>query len=230
MHRRFLFPLAAGVVGLVAISPALAASPSPSGAKGTPAKATTTSSGKGPTSSTTAGSRPGTGSQTGSTTDTSGGGTDSTATTDTTGMTDTTGSTDTSGPTGTTATTAPGGRSGSTATTSPASGTGGGAGSSSSTCGAPATDQGPAPQMGEAPQNHGAGDAGSVDVERLSPTELRIAKATANSGWVEQVTAPSGPRVTVKFQRSGQSPTLIRFAASMDQAGRIIHTRVTSCG
>jgi hypothetical protein len=84
--------------------------------------------------------------------------------------------------------------------------------------------------MGEAPQNHGAGDAGSVDVERLSPTELRVAKATANSGWVEQVTAPSGSRVTVKFQRSGQSPTLVRFAASMDQAGRVIHIRVSSCG
>jgi hypothetical protein len=84
--------------------------------------------------------------------------------------------------------------------------------------------------MGEAPQNHASGDAGSVDVERLSATELRIAKANANNGWVEQVTAPSGPRVTVKFQRQGQSPTLVRFAASMDQAGRIIHIRVTSCG
>lgn len=215
MHRRFLFPLAAGVVGLVAISPALAAPPSPSGAKGTPAKATTTSSGKGATSSTTAGSGPGAGSQSGSTTATSGGGTGSSATT---------------GPTDTSATTGPPGRSGSTGTTAPPSGTGGSGGSSSSACGAPATDQGPAPQMGEAPQNHGAGDAGSVDVERLSPTELRVAKATANSGWVEQVTAPSGSRVTVKFQRSGQSPTLVRFAASMDQAGRVIHIRVSSCG
>jgi hypothetical protein len=217
MHRRFLFPLAAGVVGLVAISPALAAPPSPSGAKGTPAKATTTSSGKGAMSSTTAGSGSGAGSQSGSTPATSGGGTGSTATTDTTVATDTS------------ATTAPG-RGGSTATTAPPSGTGGSGGSSSSSCGAPATDQGPAPQMGEAPQNHGAGDAGSVDVERLSPTELRVAKATPNSGWVEQVTAPSGPRVTVKFQRSGQSPTLVRFAASMDQAGRVIHIRVSSCG
>jgi hypothetical protein len=84
--------------------------------------------------------------------------------------------------------------------------------------------------MGEAAQNHAAGDAGSVDVERLSATELRVAKANPNSGWTEQVTAPSGPRITVKFQRAGQSPTLIRFAASMDQAGRMIHIRVTSCG
>jgi hypothetical protein len=84
--------------------------------------------------------------------------------------------------------------------------------------------------VGEAPQNHAAGDAGNVDVERLSATELRIAKATANDGWMQQVTAPSGPRVSVKFTRPGQSPSLIRFAASMDQAGRVIHIRVTSCG
>jgi hypothetical protein len=84
--------------------------------------------------------------------------------------------------------------------------------------------------VGEAPQNHGAGDAGDVDVERLSPTELRIAKANANDGWTQQVTAPSGPRVTVKFTRQGQSPSLIRFAASMDQKGTMIHVRVTSCG
>ena len=43
MHRRVLFPLAAGIVGLVAISPALAAGPAPLGAKKPgPAKATTT--------------------------------------------------------------------------------------------------------------------------------------------------------------------------------------------
>jgi hypothetical protein len=84
--------------------------------------------------------------------------------------------------------------------------------------------------LGEAPQSHGASDAGTVDVERLSASELRIAKATPNDGWAQQVTAPSGPRVTVKFTRQGQSPSLIRFAASMDQAGKMIHVRVTSCG
>src|SRR4051812_3186146 len=223
MHRRILFPLAAGIVGLVAISPALAASPSPAGAKKSPAKATTTTSGKGtsPSSgkgatSTTGGSGAGAGSQTGSTTDTTGGGMDSTATTETTAATDTS------------ATTAPGrnGSTGTTANTAPAPGGSGGGTRAPTHCRAPATDQGPAPQMGESAQNHGAGDAGSVDVERLSPTELRIANATANSGWVQQVTSPSGPRVSVKFQRSGQSPTLVRFAASMDQAGRIIHVRV----
>ena len=38
MHRRFLFPLAAAVVGLVAISPVFAAEPSPSKAGSGPAK------------------------------------------------------------------------------------------------------------------------------------------------------------------------------------------------
>jgi hypothetical protein len=36
--------------------------------------------------------------------------------------------------------------------------------------------------------------------------------------------------VNVRFTRSGQSPSLIRFAASMDQAGQEMHIRVTSCG
>ena len=71
---------------------------------------------------------------------------------------------------------------------------------------------------------------GNVDVERLSPSELRIAKVTPNDGWMQQVTAPSGPRVTVKFTHPGASPSVIRFAASMDQAGRVIHIRVQACG
>jgi hypothetical protein len=84
--------------------------------------------------------------------------------------------------------------------------------------------------MGDAPQTHESGEAGSVDIERLSATELRVVKATPKDGWTEQVAAPSGPRVTVKFTRQGQSPSLIRFAASMDQKGTMIHVRVTSCG
>jgi hypothetical protein len=84
--------------------------------------------------------------------------------------------------------------------------------------------------MGEAPQTHESGEAGTVDLERLSDTELRVAKATPNDGWTEQVAAPSGPRVTVKFTRQGQSPSLIRFAASMDQKGTMVHVRVTNCG
>jgi len=203
MHRRFLFPLAAGVVGLLAISPVFAAEPSPakSGAGHSKPKA-----GSGP----------------------------SKATTTTAADTGESPSTDSSGSTGTTA----GGKGGSTPAPPPKSGgaSGGGStggasgGSSSSNCGAPQTDQGPAPQVGEGPQNHAAGDAGNVDVERLSASELRIAKANPNSGWTEQVTAPSGPRVTVRFNHPGSSPAIIRFAASMDQAGRVIHVRVTSCG
>ena len=173
MNRRLLFPLAAGVVGLVAMSPVLAAEHS-APAVDTPARerATTTTAPEddsSPTSTATTGrSSAGTGSDSG--------------------------------------------------------------GRSSSVCDPPEINKGPAPQMGEAPQTHEAGEAGSVDVERLSETELRIVGATANDGWTEQVATPSGPRVTVKFTRQGQSPTLIRFAASMDQRGTMIHTRVTSCG
>ena len=97
-------------------------------------------------------------------------------------------------------------------------------------CDPPETKQDPAPQVGDAAQTYEAGEAGSVEVERLSDTELRVAKANPNDGWTEQVATPSGPRVNVRFTRQGQSPSLIRFAASMDQEGTMIHVRVTSCG
>ena len=192
MNRRSLFPLAAGLVGLVAMSPVLAAEQSAPAAN-TPARATTTTTApeddSSPASTTTTGKSPASTTTTGK----------SPASTTTTGK-------------------------------SPA-GTGSDSGGrSSSVCDPPEINKGPAPQMGEAPQTHEAGEAGSVDVERLSETELRIVGATANDGWTEQVATPSGPRVTVKFTRQGQSPTLIRFAASMDQRGTMIHTRVTSCG
>lgn len=211
MNRRFLFPLAAGVVGLVAISPVLAAEQSAPAAN-VPAKATTSTtapeddsgapgdSGADPAAD--PGNDPG----------------DSSSTSATTGKG--------SGTTGTT-----GKGSGSTATTGKgSSGSGSGPGRSTSMCDEPVTNKDPAPQVGDAPQTHEAGEAGTVDVERLSDTELRIVGASANDGWTEQVATPSGPRVTVKFTRQGQSPTLIRFAASMDQRGTMIHTRVTSCG
>ena len=193
MTRRFLFPLAASVVGLVAISPVLASEQSTPAAHMTPAKATTT---------TMADDHPGApGDDSGSTAEDPGkGSSDSTATTG----------------------------KGSSPTTGSGSGSGGQR--STSVCDPPETEQGPAPQTGDAPQSHNAGEAGSVDVERLSDSELRVAKATPNDGWTEQVATPSGPRVTVKFTRQGQSPSLIRFAASMDQKGTMIHVRVTSCG
>jgi hypothetical protein len=186
MTRRFLFPLAASVVGLVAISPVLAADQSTPAAYASPAKATTTT--------TMADDHPAAPDD------------DPDATTDSSGQ----------------------GSSGSTPTTGSGSGSGGQR--SSSVCDPPQTEQGPAPQVGDAPQSHEAGEAGSVQVERLSDTELRVASATPNDGWTEQVATPSGPRVTVKFTRQGQSPSLMRFAASMDQKGTMIHVRVTSCG
>ena len=208
MTRRFLFPLAASVVGLVAISPVLAAEQSTPAANSTPAKATTTSMSSDSDPDSDPGSAPAD---------------DSSSTTESsTTESSTKGSSDSTATTGK-------GSSGTTATTGSGSGSGGGS-RSSSMCDPPETNKGPAPQAGDAAQTHEAGEAGSVEVERLSETELRVVSATANDGWTEQVATPSGPRVTVKFTRQGQSPTLIRFAATMDQRGTMIHTRVTSCG
>ena len=190
MHRRILFPLAVGAVGLLAISPVFAAEPSPAKAGSGPGKATTTTAGH--NAPTTAGL----------------------------------------------SASAPPAQQSPPQQNPPQQGPppqqspppNGGGSKSTSECGQPQTNQGPAPQVGQAPQNHPAGDAGTVDIDRASPTELRIAKANPNAGWQPEVTGPSGPRVTVKFTRPGYSPSLIHFAASMDQAGRMIHTRWQSCG
>lgn len=205
MNRRFLFPLAAGLVGLVAMSPVLAAESNTPDKKSPPSKATT---------STVASS--GNSSGSGTSADSSDPGDDPSA--------------DSGGRNGSSGNDS-GSDSGSDSGTGSGSGSGSGGGQrSSSVCDPPETNKGPAPQMGDTAQTHEAGEAGSVDVERLSDTELRIAGATANDGWTEQVATPSGPRVTVKFTRQGQSPSLIRFAATMDQRGTMIHVRVTSCG
>ena len=198
MHRRFLFPLAAGVIGLVAMSPVLAADSKTPDKNSPPNKATTTT-----VASSGSSADPGTSADSGDPGDP---GDDPSAD-----------SGDQNG------------SSGNDSGSGSGSGSGGGQ-RSSSVCDQPETNKGPAPQMGDTAQTHEAGEAGSVDVERLSDTELRVVGATANDGWTEQVATPSGPRVTVKFTRQGQSPSLIRFAATMDQRGTMIHVRVTSCG
>src|SRR6185295_16698570 len=59
MHRKFLFPLPAGILGLVAISPALANEPSKAPHKGSaPAKATTSTTAADPGASDGSGSGP----------------------------------------------------------------------------------------------------------------------------------------------------------------------------
>jgi hypothetical protein len=205
MHRRVLFPLAAGVVVLLAFAPVLGSQPSLRAAESGPGKSTTTTMAEDDTSSDRAPA------------DDSGANPDSDA--------ESGAGSDTDAPS-TTATTRKGGSSATTATTAPGSGSG----SSSANCNPPETDRGPAPQVGEAPVTQQAGEAGEVEIERLSETELRIADATPNDDWVHEVTSPSGPRVKVRFTRQGESPSLIRFAASMDQAGQELHIRVTSCG
>ena len=198
MYRRILFPLAAGVVGLLAISPVLAAESKNPNKGAAPAKATTSTTSADPGDSPDSGD-PGddqsadSGAKNGSSGNDSGAG------------------------------------SGSDSGSGSGSGSAGGQ-RSTSVCDPPETKQDPAPQMGDAAMTYDAGEAGTVDVERLSDSELRIAGAQANDGWTEQVATPSGPRVTVKFTRQGQSPSLVRFAASMDQKGTMIHVRVTNCG
>jgi hypothetical protein len=204
MHRRFLFPLAAGVVALLAFAPLMGGQPSLWAAESGPEKSTTTTMAA----------------------DDAGGNPDSDSDSDSGTSPDSDSGDSAADSSSTTATTRKGDSSATTATTAPSSGSG----STSTNCAPPETDRSPAPQVGEPAQSHSAGEAGEVEVERLSETELRIASATPKDGWTHTVTSPSGPRVNVRFNRSGESPSLIRFAASMDQAGQELHIRVTSCG
>jgi Predicted solute binding protein len=136
---------------------------------------------------------------------------DSTATTATTAPSSTT--TTPSGAGATTTTTAP-----DQATDSPAP---------SGNCSEPVQTHEAAPAEGES-VIYPAGDAGEVEVSRLSATELEIIEAVANDGWTSEVTAPSGPRVKARFVETASS-NKTRFAAQMDQAGEEIHVRVESC-
>jgi hypothetical protein len=200
MHRRFLFPLAAGVVALLAFAPLVGGQPSLWAAESGPSKSTTTTMADDGDSSDW---------------DSSGG-----------APADDTGSDQDPDSSSTTATTRKGSAPSTTATTAAASDSG----SSSANCRPPETDRSPAPQVGDAAVTQQAGDAGEVEIERASETDLRVANVTPNDGWVHEVKSASGPRVNVRFTRQGQSPSLIRFAASMDQAGQELHIRVTSCG
>ncbi|MGH9041904.1 MAG: hypothetical protein ACRDZ3_16920 [Acidimicrobiia bacterium] len=98
----------------------------------------------------------------------------------------------------------------------------------SDNCATPETLQEPAPAEGET-VIYPAGESGEVEVSRVSPTELEIVSATAADGWTAEVTAPTGPRVKVRFVDSANTSNKTRFAASMDQKGEEIHVRVTNC-
>ncbi|MDQ3945237.1 MAG: hypothetical protein M3357_08855 [Actinomycetota bacterium] len=104
-----------------------------------------------------------------------------------------------------------------------------GAPAPSDNCNTPETVHSPAPAEGES-EIYPAGDAGQVEVGRASATDLEIVDAVANDGWTAEITAPTGPRVKVRFVDDANSSNKTRFAAAMDDHGEEIHIRVTSCG
>lgn len=212
MRHRPLLAVAASLAGLLALAPAMAAdSTSPQPAPG------------GSASSTTATSAPGSGS-----------------------------STPTSGPTTTTTTAA--GSSGSKAPgTSPGApdddtdtGTDPSAGpddpaaddpapddpgddSASANCGTPEQSEVPAPEVG-ASETFEAGDAGTVELERISATDLHILTAVPADGWDDKVATPQGPRVKGKFVNMQNPEQAVRFAASLNSDGSVMRLKVTDCG
>ncbi len=127
--------------------------------------------------------------------------------------------------TSTTATTAPAGAGATTTTTAPA--TDAQSPAPSGNCAAPVQTHEAAPAEGESVV-YPAGDAGEVEISRISTTELEVVDAVANDGWTAEVTGPTGPRVKVRFVEDATS-SKTRFAASMDQHGDEIHIRVEDC-
>jgi hypothetical protein len=95
------------------------------------------------------------------------------------------------------------------------------------TCDAPKTSRAPAPAAG-AQGTYTAESAGSVVVERVDATNLRVVSENPNGGWTPQVVAPSGPRVRVKFGNTATGE-VERFAASLNKKGSEIHNRATHC-
>ena len=72
-----------------------------------------------------------------------------------------------------------------------------------------------------------AGDAGEVEVSRVSPTELEVIDAVANDGWTAEIMEPRASRVKVRFTDNADTTRKVRFAAQMDEAGEEIHIRVS---
>ena len=92
----------------------------------------------------------------------------------------------------------------------------------------PETEQGVAPAEGDS-ETYEAGEAGTVEVKRVSQTEFSIGEVAPDADWTYEITAPTAPRAKVKFTNSAGPPWTVRFAASMDQSGQEIHVRVTTC-
>lgn len=89
-------------------------------------------------------------------------------------------------------------------------------------------EQVPAPEQG-ASETFDAGEAGTVEVGRASPTELQVLGTVPNDGWTEKVATPTGPRIKVKFTNESAPDQIIRFAASLNSDGTQLRLKVSDC-
>lgn len=96
-------------------------------------------------------------------------------------------------------------------------------------CGAPETTEVAAPAEDGA-ETFEAGEAGTVELERTSATDLRILSATPADGWVEKIATPDGPRVKGKFTNTETPDHVVKFAASLNSDGSVLRLKVTDCG
>jgi len=101
--------------------------------------------------------------------------------------------------------------------------------SANANCAAPDQSEVPAPEVG-ASESFEAGDAGTVELERISATDLHILTATPADGWDDKVATPQGPRVKGKFINMQNPEQAVRFAASLNSDGSMMRLKVTDCG
>ncbi|MGH8997786.1 MAG: hypothetical protein ACRDY7_00145 [Acidimicrobiia bacterium] len=205
MHQRSLAALAIGVVGLLAVAPALAADDRPEPSPAQVDDSTTSSS-------TDDGTPPS-------------GDDDSTSSSSSTSSTSPDDSDDSSS-SSTTATTGPGSGDQPPADDGEEPPTDDGE-SAAPGC-SDARDEVAAPEEGSS-EVFGSGEAGSVEVARTSPTGLEVVEATADDGWVGKVATPAGERVKVKFTDEADPAHVIRFAAALNSDGTQLRLKVSEC-
>jgi len=92
----------------------------------------------------------------------------------------------------------------------------------------PATKvKGTAPAIG-ASATFQAGNAGSVVIQRVDATTLKVASTKANSGWTATVTGPQGHRVKVTFADT-TTRELQHFGIGLSARGTFVMTSTSHC-
>ena len=99
------------------------------------------------------------------------------------------------------------------------------------TCGPKTVTAHPAPGVGQQ-ETFTVGAGGTVTLQQLSTTTLKVTDADANSGWKVQIITRSSTRPHVGFQGIGMPDNQVRFWARLNTLGTpgtVINVVLQSC-